>query len=1457
MTKANSTLVAKVWASLLALVIILSTDTAVNAQCTLVCNNLVQISLDGDCEIELEPDMILEGGGCPNGNLVVEIKINGAWVPGVLNSNHINQTIQTRVRDLSSGNNCWGYVFVEDKLAPQLTCTNITLSCGITTYTPAYMENELGIAEAYPDINENCGSVTTSYLDNFTDLGCNGTINGLSNISAYVRRTWTAVDESGNSSSCTQYIYFQRRNVTNVIFPADITVSCEDPSADPSITGVPYILDFGVEFPLYPQSTFCELNVVYADQFLPICDGSRKILRTWTVLDWCLPTTPNPPFTNPKYYIQLIKIEDSQGPVIECPDDMTINTNPNDCQRDFDLPDVIIEDACSRINSIQAVYSINGVGQTLNGTIGNFPGNNFWLPDTLGILGFADNLPLGTTVMTYIVRDDCGNQSTCQFNITVEDETPPTAVCDEFTQVSLGNNGMVLVNASTFDDGSYDNCSPVKFKARRMDANGCQPNNRFDDQVKFCCEDIGDTITVVFRVYDIQVPAGEVSLEFGEWNSNDCMVQVFVDDKLKPSCNAPANATVSCQSFDPTLWAYGFATASDNCCIDTITETRNLTLFDTVCNRGTITRTFRAQDCGGLSSTCTQRVIVNYNQNYFVRFPNDVIVTSCDGTGNYGQPTYFGEDCELLGVSHQDVIFTVVPDACYKIERTWTIINWCTYNPNIGCIDVPNPNPNAITNHPSNLPGPIVSAAGTQSPWAPTVVAINPGETPTNYSIFWSANANCYKYKQIIKVIDTQAPIVENCPVSPVEICDLTANSNQLWNEMYWWDATTQSHDLCEAPSDLTITATDLCSGSNVNVRYLLFLDLDNDGTMETVVNSVNLPGFNTIYYDNAQNQNFGGGTARQFDQRAVPANQKYGFALQTVVSGSKLLASVRWNTQQAQSTYTVPELPYGTHKIKWIVDDGCGNEKVCEYTFVVKDCKKPTVVCINGLSVNIMPTKMITLSVGDFLQYTEDNCTPANKLVIAIRKAGAGTGFPTNPNGTPQTSVTFDCTELGKQNVEIWSQDLAGNADFCGTHVIVQDNMGACGPAGSNATVAGALKTEADQGLADANLQLVAILPTGQPPVSLSTATDLNGLFGFNGVLPLNSNYSLTPTKDNDPLNGVSTFDLVLINKHILGLEPLNSPYKMIAADANSSRSITTYDIVELRKLILGIYSQLPANNSWRFVDKGYLFPNQANPFQDIFPETISGVNVQSSQLANDFVAVKVGDVNGNAVANLTSSNDRTSGTAYFDVAERSVKAGEEFVVHFRAAEPLAAYQFTLDFAGMEIVDVTPGENMTRDNFAVFAQDKSLTVSVDGGNGFAVRFRAAQNGLLSKLLTVGSRITKAEAYDKSGENMDVAFRFNGANGTVVTGAGFELFQNTPNPVRGTTSIAFNLPEAAEATLTISNTEGRIVKVLKGSYAKGLNTVTLNQAELAAGILFYQLDTPTHTATKKMIVLGE
>lgn len=88
------------------------------------------------------------------------------------------------------------------------------------------------------------------------------------------------------------------------------------------------------------------------------------------------------------------------------------------------------------------------------------------------------------------------------------------------------------------------------------------------------------------------------------------------------------------------------------------------------------------------------------------------------------------------------------------------------------------------------------------------------------------------------------------------------------------------------------------------------------------------------------------------------------------------------------------------------------------------------------------------------------------------------------------------------------------------------------------------------------------------------------------------------------DPLNGVTTLDLVLISKHILGLEILDSPFKIIAADANNSGSVTTFDIPAIRKVILGIEPNFPSQLSWRYVPNLFLgYSTFASQFYTLNP--------------------------------------------------------------------------------------------------------------------------------------------------------------------------------------------------------------------------------------------------------------
>jgi len=83
-----------------------------------------------------------------------------------------------------------------------------------------------------------------------------------------------------------------------------------------------------------------------------------------------------------------------------------------------------------------------------------------------------------------------------------------------------------------------------------------------------------------------------------------------------------------------------------------------------------------------------------------------------------------------------------------------------------------------------------------------------------------------------------------------------------------------------------------------------------------------------------------------------------------------------------------------------------------------------------------------------------------------------------------------------------------------------------------------------------------------------------------------MNTSYSVSAYKNDDHRNGVSTLDILLIQRHILSIQPLTSPYQYISADANNDKIISAADLVDIRKIVLEIVSEFPSNNSWRFAD-------------------------------------------------------------------------------------------------------------------------------------------------------------------------------------------------------------------------------------------------------------------------------
>jgi hypothetical protein len=122
--------------------------------------------------------------------------------------------------------------------------------------------------------------------------------------------------------------------------------------------------------------------------------------------------------------------------------------------------------------------------------------------------------------------------------------------------------------------------------------------------------------------------------------------------------------------------------------------------------------------------------------------------------------------------------------------------------------------------------------------------------------------------------------------------------------------------------------------------------------------------------------------------------------------------------------------------------------------------------------------------------------------------------------------------------------------------------------------------------------------------------------------------------------------------------------------------------------------------------------------------------------------------------------------------------------------------------------------------------------------------------------LQVSSRITKAEAYALNGGEgrSEVGLRFNSKGGSTITGLGFELYQNTPNPWVNKTQIGFHLPEAAAATLTIYDASGRTLYTAQGDFAKGNNVFTVDRKLVeTVGTLFYKVETTAGSDVKQMM----
>ncbi len=85
----------------------------------------------------------------------------------------------------------------------------------------------------------------------------------------------------------------------------------------------------------------------------------------------------------------------------------------------------------------------------------------------------------------------------------------------------------------------------------------------------------------------------------------------------------------------------------------------------------------------------------------------------------------------------------------------------------------------------------------------------------------------------------------------------------------------------------------------------------------------------------------------------------------------------------------------------------------------------------------------------------------------------------------------------------------------------------------------------------------------------------------------------------------------------------------------------------------------------------------------------------------------------------------------------------------------------------------------------------------------------------------------------------------------------FSLYQNYPNPFNPSTTITFDLPQAAPVNLKLYNLQGQLVRELiaEQSYSPGRHAIELDGTALGTGVYIYRLEAANFRADKKLLLL--
>lgn len=988
-------------------------------------------------------------------------------------------------------------------------------------------------------------------------------------------------------------------------------------------------------------------------------------------------------------------------------------------------------------------------------------------------------------------QDTTGIIVACGLDSTLQLSNSPNVDSTSFHEC-----GFEYKKAAFFDVGSYSTFNkPLYFKVKRVqDAAIYDGNGRFDDFAYFNCDDVGKTLTIILRVFDAKPDSGHVEDNYlpNVLNAHykDCEYSFTVLDNTAPTIRCPADISINCSK-------YNF-----------------------------------------------EYPLKNNDLNYFTDKFGKVIIQDCFKNNYSSSFNYINQNNQsavaLNGVAFDICYVKTVQNITHEFNCGDGIIHRNFYaidsagNKSMTCIQniyVKNDQPITVNPFVYKDPGNINKPCDGQ-------LRIRLGQNE-NF-----VNDPYYSLDSIVSII---------WPDKVVEITDCN-NLDTIGTSCEWTGRDAGSpiiigNDFCN-PVFITFTDEIFPNETNVCKKILRKWEVhdtcrakDTSWTYFQVIKVINKVGpvfkmgcnnDTLCSFPNDCSPVFAMTCALAEDYCSIKNNVKYGFQIDYNSDG---------NIDQIGSDSCAmlidKNLYSGIHTINWFAEDKCGNISSCQKLVKVIECTKPNVVA-KTISLDLSADSCYAILEANKLnQNSTDNCTPPNELRFkVVKEKDFNINFTKQEVELFSDKMRFSDTNVGPNFVYLIALDNYSNWSYSKTLAIINNTNNCITPDSTTSIIT--IKNEFGQQIDGVDIYKDDSI---WYPKSV-------GLRPF--VIKDTLIHKISLQKNYETRNGVTTADLVAINKHILKVDTLKSNYNRIAADINNDKKIATSDMIELRKIILFIQDDFSKNSSWKFIDKLYPFftsiPESENYQQYLYNNKF--------KLNYDFVGVKIGDVNNSAKLNFQNNNLLERSVHQIQIEDKPINSNEniEVILDFERISELNGIQLSLSFdnEALEFVNTnididSYNEILTKEGFFV----ASILQEELPSKMIKLYFKCKKSGLLSEYFQQNNNLLQNEFYQNDNIAIPLGIQI---SETIKT---TKLYQNRPNPFTNETIIPFYIAKEGNVLLTIFDINGKIVKQFKDVFPKGKQEIHVQNIDLEQnGIYYYQLKTEESEAIMKMIKLN-